>query len=184
MLKEDTIVTFFPTNTRWMDSWIPIGCMEDPALVINLIQKNTVIPQDKWLDARTLREVSHLLPDEIMPYVMSKWDSALYSHRQLFLDPPEEFNLGVIDRWWVESQEQDHMNSDPSIMLSERSMIRIAAQVSNLVEDHNKMPKTLEQWCPLAFNLIMLYKPPYLDNQAHIESYLGQATICPTMESM
>ena len=73
-----------------------------------------------------------------MSFVARKWNSALYSHRQQFLE-----------------------------MLSERNMIRIAAQVSNLVEDHTKMPKTLEQWCPPAFNLIVLYKPPYSDDQAH-----------------
>ena len=50
VLKENTIVTFFPTNTRWTTTQIPIGCMEDPVLVINLIQKNEAIPEDKWLD--------------------------------------------------------------------------------------------------------------------------------------
>ena len=114
----------------------------------------------------------------------SKWDSALYSHREPFLDPPEQFNLGVIDRWWVESQEQSHLDADPSMMLSERNHIRIAAQGSNLVEDHTKILKTLEEWCLMAFNPIVLYKPPYLHDQDCVKSYLGRATICPTMESM
>ena len=66
VLKENTIVTFFPTNTRWMGSLIPIDCVEDPDLAMKLIIDNTAISQDKWLNKNTLKVITHLTPDEIM----------------------------------------------------------------------------------------------------------------------
>ena len=117
VLKENTIFTFFPTNTRWTTTQIQIGCVEDPTLAIILIQKNDVISQNKWLAS----ELSGKYPTYCQ---------------------------------------------------------------SNLVEDHMKLLKILEEWTLLAFNPIVLYKPPYLHDQDHIKTYLGQATICKTMESM
>ena len=95
----------------------------------------------------------------------------------------EQFNLGLIDRWWVELQELSFINKDASITMSMQNLMRIAAQQSNLVEDHSKIPKPLDQWCPPTFNPIVLYKLPYSYDQDKVKSYLGRATICPTMEA-
>ena len=58
---------------------------------------------------------------------------------------------------------------------------RVAAQ-RNLTRDPSKIPKSLKEFCPLAYNPIILYKSPYSDNQELVRKYMGQATICQTME--
>ena len=117
VLKRNTIVTFFPRNTRWMGSQIPIDCVEDPDLAMKLIIDNTAIPQDKWLDKNTLKVITHLTPDEIMQYIMNQWNTPVYAHPTLIIQPPEQMDLGVIDKWWVMSQEQSYMTTHPNIML-------------------------------------------------------------------
>ena len=164
VLKGNTIVTFFPTNTRWMGSQIPTDCMEDPDLAMKLIIGNTAIPQDKWLDKNTLKVVTHLLPDEIMQYIVNQWKTLVYSHLALIIQPPEQMYLVVIDKWWVKSQELSYMNAHPNIMLSAKNPTRVAVQ-RNLARDPSKIPKSLMEFCPLAYNPIILFKPPYSDNQ-------------------
>ena len=90
-------------------------------------------------------------------------------------------DLGVIDEWWVTSQEQSYMNACSNIMLSVKNLMRVAAQ-RNLTRYPSKIPKSLKEFCLLAYNPIMLYKPPYLDNWELVKKYMGWATICPTME--
>ena len=181
VLKENTIVTFFPTNTRWMGSLIPIDYMEDPDLAMKLIFDNTAIPQDKWLNKNTLKVITHLTPDENMQYIANQWNTPVYAHPTPIIQPPEQMDLGVIDKWWVMSQEQSYMNTCPNIMLSAKNLMRVAAQ-RNLTRDPSKIPKSLKEFCLLAYNSIILYKPPYWDNQELVKKYMGRATICPTME--
>ena len=181
VLKENTIGTFFPTNTRWMGSLIPIDCVEDPDLAMKLSIDNTAIPQDKWLNKNTLKVIIHLTPDEIMQYVANQWNTPVYAHPTPIIQPPEQMDLGVIDKGWVTSQEQSYMNASPNIMLSAKNPMRAAAQ-RNLTRDLSKIPKSLKEFCPLAYNHIILYKHPYSDNQEPVKKYMGWATICPTME--
>ena len=181
VLKENTIVTFFPTNTRWMKSPIPVDCVDNLDLAMKLITQNIPIPQDKWLDKNTLMVITHLLPDDIMQYIANQWSTPLYAHQKLMAQPPEQMHRGMIDECWVKSQEQSYLNSNPKIMLLVKNPLRIAAQ-KNLMGDQSKIPKSLKKFCPVACNPIILYKPPYSDNQELVKQYMGQATICPTME--
>ena len=112
---------------------------------------------------------------------MNQWNTPVYAHPTPIIQPPEQMDLGIIDKWWVMSQEQSYMNARPNIMLSAKNPTRVAAQ-RNLMRDPSKILKSLKEFCPLAYNPIILYKPPYLDNQELVKKYMGRATICPTME--
>ena len=147
-----------------MGSRIPIDCVEDPDLAMKLIINNTAIPQDKWLDKNTLKVVTYLLSDEIMQYVVNQWNTLVYSHPAPIIQQPEQMDLGVIEKWWVKSQELSYMNVQPHVMLSAKNPMRVAVQ-RNLTRDRSKIPKSLMEFCPLAYNPIILYKPPYSDNQ-------------------
>ena len=97
VLKENTIVTFFPTNTRWMKSPIPVDCVDNLDLAKKLITQNIPILQDKWLDRNTLMVITRLLPDNIMQYVANQWNTPLYAHQKPMAQPPEQMHLGMID---------------------------------------------------------------------------------------
>ena len=164
-----------------MKSPIPVDCVDNLDLAMKLITQNIPIPQDKLLDKNTLMVITCLLWDDIMQYVTNQWNTQLYAHPKPMAQPPEQMHLGMIDECWMKSQEQSYLNSNPKIMLSAKNPLRIAAQ-KNLMRDESKIPKSLKQFCPEAYNPIILYKPPYSDNQELVKQYMDQATICPTME--
>ena len=122
-----------------------------------------------------------LLPDNIMQYVANQWNTPLYAHQKPMAQPPEQMHLRMIDECSVKSKEQSYLNSNPKIMLLTKNPLKIAAQ-KNLTRDQSKIPKSLKEFCPLAYNPIILYTPPYSDNQERVKQYMGWATICPTME--
>ena len=66
VLEENNIVTFFPTNIKWMKSPIPVDCVDNLDLAMKLITQNIPIPQDKWLNKNMLMVITCLLPDDIM----------------------------------------------------------------------------------------------------------------------